>query len=688
MNALLDAIESAMRRSQRRRAALATAAVVALAVTGTRVDRGAAPAEVPSCDLLAREFGRVWNEPRRAELARRHAASPIPGAAARWREAEQLLQYHASALADAHARLCAPVRGRAPADPAHLQRLETCVRRSLAETDGLLGGVDPLDPVVLRSLPAAVDALWSPSWCGDPGSLLLSSGGATSPGLVVARAHSELMLGRSGAAQELLARVTPRPGDGSELLLRAQIQYVQGRIDLLRNNRPAAEHNLRQAFFGAQAHGAAVLGARAALALAALVALDLQRPQEGLEWARHAEALIARLPATGPLETTLAEIRARIHTAAGSYGAAAEALQQLAVLAAARPGPVGQAAPRQVLVTMAGLLADMGTHERALGHARRALALFAEARVEDHPDHIEAALVAARVASLRGDAAAARSYGTSALRQAQAFFGKAHPEVAGHHATLASILRTIGDPRAAETHLRSALDIWRRGRVTPGPAQAAVLVELASIEREAHRLGWAVAHLEEALRIREAMARPDDLELAALLHTLGSARVEAGAAQAAVESLERAARIRQAHLAADDQRTQASLRALAAAHQRLGNRDRARELLYKLRALDKQEGGAADPAVVAVVLEEAEAELQNGQHSRARSLLTRAARLAERTTVDHLTRGRIELGLMQVLRTSAPDRAMLHARRASSAYRRAGIDDREISRMIREGTSR
>jgi tetratricopeptide (TPR) repeat protein len=687
MDALLDALDQAMRRSHHYTAAVVIGGVVLVASGVWAAAHGPAQPELPSCDLVAGEIARVWNDARRAQLAQRHASSTILGAGARWREAEQLLGRHIASLAEAHVKSCGSGKTRATADPAQAARVGTCLRRALAETDALLAGMETIDATGLSVLPDAIDGLWNPSWCSDPGSGLVpgSHAGAAErqTATAVVQARNQLALGRVQGAQKTLAKVGAGLGEPGHSLLQAEAQYLQGRIDVSMHNRAGAEGSLRQAFFGAQARGAAVLGIRAALALATLVAVDLRRPQEGLEWARHAEALIARVATPAGLALELAGTRARIYAAAGNHKAALEALEQQLVLASARSGVAGKLAPRRILVTMAQLLADMGLHDRALVHVRRALVLFDETRGHDHPDYIRAALLAARIHGLAGEASAARNYATAAIRQAQTFYGESHPSVAEHHAAIAAILRPLGDVGTAESHLRSALDIWRRASAPPGPAQATALIEMASIERDRRRPGHAARYLEQAIRIQETIASPDDPELATLLHSLGSARLLANDVAGAATALERAARIRRARLPADDPRTLATLRDLASAQQRLMRWDSVRTLLREVLGFEERRLGKRDPALVAILVDLAEAELQLGHRDDSRTLFERAARLAERAPVSHRTRGRIALGLAQALQKSQPTRARLHARQARNAFRQAGVGDREISRMLR-----
>ena len=243
--------------------------------------------------------------------------------------------------------------------------------------------------------------------------------------------------------------------------VRAEAALVLGRTLAATDTLPEAVEQLRQAYFLAMSCGHVRTQAEAAIALVYAVGYLQQSHAQGLEWAEHALAIVARFGEGGLIEAEAQHTLGVVLDAVGEHAASLIANQRAfeirrALLPAIHP--------------------DLARSLNALGNLHHTLGQLERAR-EDHEQ---------------------------ALAMRIELFGPDHPILVGSLNNLALALRDLGQLEAAKRALERAVALVERSGGPTHNGLARPLTNLADIERRLHHPARARELAERALTIRRA----------------------------------------------------------------------------------------------------------------------------------------------------------------------------------------
>jgi tetratricopeptide (TPR) repeat protein len=559
--ALVDALTRGLR--QRRRlvtaAAFALTAAAALALTFTLVR--AAPQIRPCQGVESRLIG-VWDDARQQRLREAIYASGDANAVTTWERASDHIGDLTRAWVVMQRDACEATHLRGEQSQALMDLRVTCLRRHLNELSALIDLLIEADPAVIARTITALQGLPPLDRCADVQALQSPIPPPADPRARrrldaldqrLAVVHANLGAGRFADG---LARAEAIAADAAELAHRpldAEIALRRGQLLDRSGAHVAAEEALRDAVFLAVGARHDVIAAEAMTELIYHLGLRRARPEEGLEWSRHAEAAIARL-APGRerehLEAKRLDREGLVRTAAGDL-VGGRALQERALaqmIAVRGPDDLQSAALR---INLSATLADLGEPALALDHLRAAAEVFAR---ELGADHLHLAAI---------------------------------------HNNLGTLLDGQADYLGALEHHRRALAIKQRGLGPDNPALANSHNNLGGTLIHLHRLDEAERHLELALAIKAAAYGPDAPQLIETRGLLADLRLERGEHERALADARDAIdRARAAH--GDDHPSHIALLAVAGdAAAALGRPSEARGLLDRALTLARAHGAEA-----------------------------------------------------------------------------------------------
>ena len=281
------------------------------------------PAPPPgTCPPAIEALAGTWDAGRRERTREAFVGSQVAGAEDRFTEVAERIDGRATAWTELYDRTCAepPSGGRAT----RLQRARLqCLERHRADLGAFVDALEQPTAVVIHRAASAAAGLPPLEDCEDERALLAASdrdgarqerSGELERG--IARARALRSIGRTDEARVEIDAVIEsagtedlRPVTGRALLERAYLLQHSGDL-------PAAEHDLRAAYFNAVADSQARLAATAAVGLVDVLAA-LGRTEEAQAWAEHARAHI------GAVDPALA-LDAALRQALGHVGAAAD----------------------------------------------------------------------------------------------------------------------------------------------------------------------------------------------------------------------------------------------------------------------------------------------------------------------------------------------------------------------------
>jgi serine/threonine-protein kinase len=264
------------------------------------------------------------------------------------------------------------------------------------------------------------------------------------------------------------------------------------------------------------------------------------RNAEGLEAARRLLDIRRRLggdehPATGDAFMALAEVHYKLR----NFGAAAENIAQAQAAWRTSRGPdhPSLSASEQRLGDMAW---RTGRYGDAIAHHERAYDIERKARGEDHPDALRKLMGVANVLVVVGRHEEADRLLRKTLAGFEATFGADHPRTAGARLNLGTLLVEAGRLEEAELHLGQALQYLRKAHSEGHPSTPYVLLELGRSRAAEGRNEDAVAYLERALRHWERDLGAQHAKLGWVWRELGKVHFAVGEDAAAARAFEAA----------------------------------------------------------------------------------------------------------------------------------------------------
>ena len=436
MPALLEALERDPQATRRRWALAGIGLVAAVglgyvlaarAPTEDATTACATPSD-PALDYDATAIGAAFER------------TEIGYAADAWARADAQLREQLASLEAARVRVCEDREVLGRSAPQLLARRERCVQRREAELRSLIELFEQADAETVAHAVEATYALEDPSVCN------VSVVPPSEPAAfdehereladdvedLIARLSALELLGAYASAEPLIDELIDR----AELLprssSRAEAYLVAARMRKAAGDETQAEELGQRAALEAEASADDLLTARAKTFLAGLVGYDMSRIDEGLLWARNAEAALRRAGDTPAVEAEFHRVVGSLYHRKGDFERSREHLEQALDI---RIELHGERHPRVAtargnLATVAWRLGDLDSAERA---HREALETRVEAFGPDHP------VVATTIAHLgllslgRDDYESAREKLERALALQQAALPAVHPDLARSH---------------------------------------------------------------------------------------------------------------------------------------------------------------------------------------------------------------------------------------------------------------
>lgn len=503
MTALLAHLDAAKRR--RKNAVLASVALAGVAAVGLGAQSWLVSDDPEPCANAAARVDAAWNPDRREAVRTRLLGSAEPHAQQTWMKVDAGLSDYALRWGQAHQRVCEATETSA----SQANRLR-CLQQNLSTLDALVSLLGHADRALVRDATKAVANLPDLQRCQDEAALAVDTVAPPLPevaaeviaidqALAQVRARELAGLHEQGLVDALALVQRARATQYAPVL--AQALYDTGKLYSLAGRYDHAETSHSEAAMLASQSGAYAIAAAAMSQLTVVVGNNLARPDEGIEWGRHAQAMLERAQLDDTEQAQLLSNVAASHFRGGDFATALEHYQRADELMTSQTGARATEARAVSHNNIGNTLAVMGRLTEAQTHQEAALALTTELRGPNHPGLAISLGNLANTYVHSGLAERAVPLQERALAIRQANLPPGHPHLAATHSNLGLALAAIGDhPRA--------------------------LIEL-----------------ERALTMTESAVGPDHVKLALILHSLGESQRATGQARTAIASHTRASRL-------------------------------------------------------------------------------------------------------------------------------------------------
>ena len=318
-----------------------------------------------------------------------------------------------------------------------------CLQRQLAEVRALSDVLATADAAVVESATRATADLPDLRRCdADPEA---ADEGEHEAWSVLEHAKA---MHRAGRYDDALRSGRKAVAEAATPALRARALYTVGAAHYRLAQYDDALHSLDAAVWLAAEAGLDGLAARAATLLVPTVGKRLDRPDDGLQWARHAEAFLARGNADALARARLLNNVGQVHDARGalpealaSYG---EALRLKVEL------PPDHPALATTLLNLGTVHGKLGQLDEAEADLQESLEIFERAHGPDHPAVADPLTNLGNVARARGEPKAAVAAYRRAVQIREAAGSPTSPTLATPLSNLGVVLSSIGEHAEAE----------------------------------------------------------------------------------------------------------------------------------------------------------------------------------------------------------------------------------------------
>jgi len=572
----MDALLVALRHdpgARRRRLAMAAVGLglCSIAALGT-LGRGEPEGPRP-CTGGRDKLAGIWDEAAQGRARSAVLAIGRPYAVHGWEQAEPRLDAWASEWAVTHDDACAATRLRGEQSERMLDLRMTCLEGHRRELAAAVAVIEQADEDVAQRLVRIATGLPRLEHCADLDALSAAvpppressvRQGVEQVRGTLARARALGLAGKYGPALaeardavDRAARLGYAPAHAEALLRRGYLEDKNG-------DAAQAEVTLSAAFWLAWRSGHDPVAARATTELAYVVGAQLERIDDGLQWARHADAAVGRTGDRVALARLL-NVRSLVFLNAGRYDEAETEVRRALELRA-RLLPTGH-------VDIASTRTNLGVVLDTRGRWEEALAVYDQVQDERErmlgPEHPRVAATLSNTAQLlaiQGRPQEALPRARRALGIYEAALGSAHPELAATYNNLATVYFAMDDYDAALESMLQAVEIWEAIRDPNHPDLGDAHLNVGSVMYMLDRPVPAREHLERALEIYEVAYGPEHPEVVDALQNLGVLDRSEGALERALERHGRMVRIMRASLGAEHPRLAKGLLILGEDH--------------------------------------------------------------------------------------------------------------------------
>ncbi|WP_181233933.1 serine/threonine-protein kinase [Enhygromyxa salina] len=494
LGALLAALsDDPSRRRRRRWGLLALVSSLGLAsVAALRLITPAADPEPPCGDADEALVG-VWDLPRASQVRDALLNRESSYAEQAWPRIQAHLDAYARSWTAMHRDACMAHQRGEQSDEL-LDRRMACLAHRRVELAALVDVLANADDDVVEASVRAALGLPDVAECGDLVALRMELAPPSDAALAqqvealrarLARASAEQ---RAGHFESGLDLGTAALADADALGYRPLIAEAQLRVGFLLESLARyadAERTLIDAYLEAEVSHHAMVRLHAAKLLAFVVGVRLARTDDGLVWARNAQAIADAIGASG-------EIQADLLTSFGT------------------------------------LAMRRGEGDRAIADLSRAVQLYERELGPLHPRVSAARLSLGAAYGERDQLDLARGEFERVLAIVSESYGDRHPSVAAALNNLGATAIRLGAIDQAADDFEAALDVYEGTLGLEHPQVAATLSNLGTLYIALDRVDEAAVMLERALTIRERTLAPGHPQIAYVLNNLGNAHAHRG----------------------------------------------------------------------------------------------------------------------------------------------------------------
>ncbi|MCX4241441.1 serine/threonine-protein kinase [Paraliomyxa miuraensis] len=609
MDELLAELENDPRVARRKWLGIAGGVLLAGGSLGTVVYLRSQRPEV--CQGAEQELAAVWNEERKSAASEGLRAAAVPDTDGAWlaQGAERivtLVDGYGAAWVEMSTDACEATYVRGEQSARLLAQRHDCLDRRRAELDVLAQILADATPEVVPHAFEAASSLSPLSRCADSESLAAAVDPPETDQARVAvnelrhelaRVQMLDAAGRHEEADTLAQQLLSQAQAQGYAPVEAEARFHLGLVKHSRADAKAAEEHLSESHWQASSVKHDTVAAAAASALVDVVGIELQRRDEGLGWARHAEAAFKRIGLGGVDEAALRHRVGSIHAANGNLDEASEAFEQAQALYDKQPHRA--LALARVLHDLAAIRRDQGRYDEAVALLEQARTLVATAAGEHHPELARALSGLGRVADAQGRAESARVRYREALALLESTVGPRHPWVAEIYEDLARSHARAEERSEATRMQEQAYDLLKQA-LGDHPQVAQALFDLGTLRAESGGREQARKDWDQALALWESTRGKDHPALAYPLTRLAALDLEDGHPKQAVERLERALKVRGRKGLAPMLLAATQFDLAKALHESGEDRTRAQELARKARKTYEDAGSQGVASMAAV----------------------------------------------------------------------------------------
>ncbi|MEM7153676.1 MAG: tetratricopeptide repeat protein [Myxococcota bacterium] len=505
------AMDTLLRELTRNRVRRRTTIAVGLAVVGSLGAWGLAPApsERARCQREANEAMRLWSDERASALREAIEGSGEAYASDVATGVVRQVGRYTDAWRTAYEETCTASRKTLPDDTRYAAH--RCLDERRRELDTRLSALVHEEAKAALHGAKAIESLPRIWACTDVAYLAVAGEGPADPEVAVAtqtltgkiaEIRSASAVGRYRAAHELAREVVDeadalsyRPISAAAHLALGQRAYTLGDLD-------ESRRHLRHAYRSSIVAERARLSILSALALARLEGLQGGKPEQGREWAYHADAHLER-PGVGP------SLRVQYHSVLGLIDSqdqrpedAIRHFEQALELTERIDGP-GTLTAAKLDFNLAAQLRRQGQYERALPLLERGLQTHLERLGEHHPELSMAHNNYAATLISLGRTADATGHLERAVAIAERSLPGRHPNLAYTFTNLTRAHLDGADLEQALAANTRALTLRESSLPADHPHIGYTLVDQADVLRRLRRFDEAHEALQRAMALAE-----------------------------------------------------------------------------------------------------------------------------------------------------------------------------------------
>ncbi len=553
MDAMLTALERDPWPVRRRR--VVTAALVVLASVGGLGLWRAQRRQVQLCHGSDATLQRTWGDARRSALTAAFARTTVPYAADAARNASAMLDRYMDRWSALRVEACEATHVRGEQSAGLLDLRMGCLDERRENLQALVDLFIGADAALVGRAVSAVQSLPDLDVCQNNTALrsLVRLPGDPAIRARVADLQKQIAaaaaLGEAGKYSDDVRAADPIVAQAEAIgyrPLEAKALYNAADAEALNGDSKAAERKFVEAALAADAGRDDLTAAQAWTQLVTLVGFEEARYDDGLVWARYAQARLERLGGDPRTEARLLIGIGAIYIEQGKPELALPAHERALALQEKALGPDSN----EVSGTLLHLGYDhfaRGELDLALAAYQRSLDIRAKTVGTAHPTYATTLINIGNVAYRRRDYAQAAADYQRALAIQERALGPDHPALAATLNNLSNVYSDAKDFDRAAAALKRAIAIDGHTRGFDHPTMAMPIDNLGDVYIEQGKAELALAQYRQALAILTKADGAENPALALPLGKIGEVYVRTGRPREAVPWLERALALLMAH---------------------------------------------------------------------------------------------------------------------------------------------